>query len=118
MSWASIALILASVTLSATAQIAFKFGVSGASANHGLSNLLHTIATPGVGLGLLLYAVGTMLWLGVLSRVDLSQAYPFIGLGFAMTTVAGWWLFGEVLSMQRLSGIVIVVLGTVLIARS
>ena len=59
-----------------------------------------------------------MLWLGVLSRVDLSQAYPFIGLGFAMTTVAGWWLFGEVLSMQRLSGIVIVVLGTVLIARS
>jgi multidrug transporter EmrE-like cation transporter len=50
--------------------------------------------------------------------VELSQAYPFVGIGFALTAIAGWWIFGDQLSLQRVAGIVLVVGGIVLVARS
>lgn len=119
MSAGLLGLIMTSVTLSAIAQISFKFGVS-AQPSERARNLLGPLAmllTPGVVLGLTLYGVGTMLWLTALGRIELSQAYPFVGVGFAMTTLAGWWLFGDELSVQRLSGVVLVVTGITLLAR-
>jgi multidrug transporter EmrE-like cation transporter len=120
MSSGSLALILLSVTLSALAQIAFKFGVGSAAAVPARASFgfLAVLLAPGVIVGLALYALGTLIWLNALGRVELSQAYPFVGLGFAMTTVAGWWLFGDTLSALRLFGIALVVGGTVLISRS
>ena len=109
-----LALILLSTTLSALAQIAFKFGVSG----RGSSHLFSVLFTPEVIIGLALYGIGTLIWLNVLERVELSQAYPFVGWGFALTTIAGWCLFGESLSAQRWIGIALVVGGIVLISRS
>ena len=89
---ASLTLILISVSLSALAQIAFKFGVSTTSSERagGLQGALQMLTTPGVLIGLLLYAIGTVLWLTALRRIELSQAYPFVGVGFALTTLAGW----------------------------
>jgi multidrug transporter EmrE-like cation transporter len=118
MSLNSLAFIIASVTLSAVAQIAFKFGVSSAAGQAGRLSLgaLSALLTPGVIIGLALYGVGTLLWLTALERVELSQAYPFVGIGFALTTLAGWWLFGDSLSTLRLVGIALVVGGIVLVA--
>jgi multidrug transporter EmrE-like cation transporter len=120
MSFGSLALILISVTLSAVAQIAFKYGVTGATGQntYSLLGLLDVLLTPGVLIGLGFYGVGTLLWLTALGRVQLSQAYPFVGVGFALTTLAGWGLFGDTLSVQRLIGIGLVVGGIVLVARS
>jgi|SoiMethySBSTD1v2_1073268.scaffolds.fasta_scaffold48501_4 multidrug transporter EmrE-like cation transporter len=119
MSWTSVSLALLSVTLSAFAQIAFKLGVVGkADRSDQIMGTLSLLLTPGVLLGLALYGIGTLAWLNVLGRVDLSQAYPFVGLGFAVTTFAGWWLFGDTLSTQRIAGIALVVVGIVLISRT
>ena len=120
MSASSLALVLISVALSAVAQVAFKYGVSsdpGQSAHAFLGPLAKLLA-PGVLVGLALYGIGTLLWLTALGRVELSQAYPFVGLGFALTTLAGWWLFGDHISAQRLAGIALIVGGIVLVARS
>lgn len=113
-------LILVSVTVFAVAQIALKLGVSSGAgpAARSLLGPLAMLSTPGVLIGLALYAAGTMLWLVALERVEISQAYPFVGIGFALTTLAGWWLFGDQLSAQRLAGIVLVVGGIALVARS
>ena len=120
MTLSSLLLILASVTLSAIAQIAFKYGVSADPSPVGkaLFGPMAKLATPGVIGGLALYAVGTLLWLTALGRVELSQAYPFVGVGFALTTLAGWWLFGDQISVQRVAGIGLVIAGIVLVARS
>lgn len=118
----TLALILVSVTLSAFAQIAFKLGVTtvrdGAPATSAPATLLGYLLSPGVIAGLALYGVGTLLWLGVLSRVEVSQAYPFVGLGFVLTAVLGAVLFGDALSAPRIAGTLLVVLGIVLIAGS
>jgi multidrug transporter EmrE-like cation transporter len=116
----ALALIVASVTISAFAQIAFKLGLSSKAPAQGsaLADIIAKLTTLGVLTGLALYAVGTLLWLSALSRVELSQAYPFVGLGFALTTLGGWWLFGDTITPQRLAGIALIVFGIVMIARS
>jgi drug/metabolite transporter (DMT)-like permease len=120
----TLALILISVSLSALAQISFKMGVSGAAMNHSVNaggvaaGLANSMLTPGVMVGLALYGCGTLLWLSALSRVDVSQAYPFVGLGFVLTAILGYMFFGEPLTPQRIAGIFVVMGGVWLVAQS
>lgn len=120
MSWSTLGLILVSVSLSAVAQISFKLGVTGAS-NHAVAGgpavvLANSMLTPGVLVGLALYSCGTLLWLTALARVDVSQAYPFVGLGFVLTAILGYTFFGEPLTVERVAGILVVMGGIWLVA--
>ena len=120
---AVLSLILASVTMSAVAQIALKYGMSSpivqANLNAGLERIAPLIAAnPFVWAGLTLYGVGALLWLGVLAQIDVSQAYPYVGLGFLLTMVFGVALLGESISAMRLVGTLLVVAGVVLVSRT
>ena len=53
-----------------------------------------------------------------MSRVDVSIAYPMLSLGYVVNAFAAWYLFGEVLSVQRLVGIGIILIGVFVLARS
>lgn len=120
MNGSTIGLILISVSLSAAAQLCFKYGVdsvAGRGASR-LDALAAALLTPGVIGGLALYGLGTLLWLTALGRVEVSQAYPFVGLGFVLTAVFGALLFGDTVTMQRLLGMALVVGGIILVARS
>jgi multidrug transporter EmrE-like cation transporter len=114
----ALALILTSVTLSAFAQIAFKFGVAAAARTSAQTGPLAVLLTPGVQIGLSLYVLGTLIWLKALAQVELSQAYPFVGLGFAITALAGWLVLGDTLSAQRIVGIGMLIASIIVIARS
>lgn len=123
MTLGTLGLILVSVSLSAFAQISFKFGVSGVRAGETVDSgmaarLVHVLLTPGVAGGLALYGFGTLLWLAALGRIEVSQAYPFVGLGFVLTTVLGYLLFGDALGPQRILGMLLVVGGIVMVAWS
>jgi multidrug transporter EmrE-like cation transporter len=115
-------LILISVSLSAVAQIALKSGMSAPSVQQALTHSplpLGAIASsPRVLLGLLLYAFGAVLWLLVLARLDVSLAYPFVGLGFILTMLLGFFLFDEPLGAARLAGTLLVATGIILVART
>jgi len=90
-------LILASVSLSALAQLALKLGAAAAQARGAggvggeMGGLLQS---PWVLAGLGLYGFGALLWLFVLGRAPLSLAYPFVGIGFILTMLAGMLLTG------------------------
>jgi drug/metabolite transporter (DMT)-like permease len=123
MNIAVLSLILISVTMSAVAQIALKHGMSSplvqASLNSGLERVAPLIAAnPFIWAGLALYGAGALLWLGVLAQIEVSQAYPFVGLGFLLTMVFGVILLGESVSAIRLIGTLLVVAGVVLVSRS
>jgi drug/metabolite transporter (DMT)-like permease len=117
-------LALATVTMSSVAQVLFKFGMSTAAMREallggGTTGVARAAAlSPWIIGGLALYGLGTVLWLAVLSRADLSQAYPFVGLSFVLTTVFGWLLFQETMSPSRIAGIAAVVVGVWLVGRS
>ena len=66
---------------------------------------------PSVIVGLLFYAVSMLMWLNALSKVELSQAYLFVGIGFVLTTLVVVPCSGDSLSPKRLIGIALVVGG-------
>lgn len=114
-------LILASVSLSALAQLALKMGTSAAAdaRTTGLGGELGSlIQSPLVLVGLGLYGFGALLWLFVLGRAPLSFAYPFVGLGFILTMLAGSFWLNESLSFARIAGTLLIGTGCVLVARS
>lgn len=69
-------------------------------------------------LGITTLGLGAFLWLMVLSRMDLSLAYPMMSLGYVLVTVASKYFFKEEIPMHRYLGIAIIILGIVLISRS
>lgn len=114
-------LILVSVSLSALAQLALKMGTTAAAnartAGVG-SEVGGLIQSPMVLAGLGLYGIGALLWLFVLGRAPLSLAYPFVGMGFILTMLAGILCLGESVSTARVGGTLLIALGCVLVARS
>jgi len=117
-------LVLASVSMSAIAQITLKMGMSGERIQVALGgsikpwDLVLIIATaPLVWLGLTMYFIGALVWLLVLARLEVTLAYPFVGLGFILTMLLGFFLLGETVSLPRIMGTLLVVLGVVLISR-
>jgi multidrug transporter EmrE-like cation transporter len=119
----SIPLILTSVGLNALAQILLKRGMLAVGrfelAPDQLAAALPRVALdPSILGGMACYALSIGLWLTVLSRVDLSIAYPFLSLGFVVAAAAGHWLFGEPLGPARLLGTALIVAGVLLIARA
>ena len=114
-------LILVSVSLSALAQLALKMGTTAAASARtaGVGGEVGgLIQSPMVLAGLGLYGIGALLWLFVLGRAPLSLAYPFVGMGFILTMLAGILCLGESVSTARVGGTLLIALGCVLVARS
>jgi multidrug transporter EmrE-like cation transporter len=68
--------------------------------------------------GLLCYVVSVAVWLLVLSRVEVSFAYPLLSVGYIVNAVAGYYLFQENLSLTRITGILIICVGVYFVTRS
>jgi len=68
-----------------------------------------------VFLGIVLYILASIIWLAVLSKAELSFAYPLIGIGYIFTSVLAWLFFGEKLTLIRFLGILLICGGVYLI---
>ena len=80
--------------------------------------VLKVVFHPWVFFGLVTFVVSMASHLFVLSKVELSFAYPFLSLAYVAVAVASWWLFSEDLNAWRIAGIALICAGTVLIAQS
>jgi multidrug transporter EmrE-like cation transporter len=124
MKWSLFALILFSVSLSAVAQIVLKTGMSSQSVTQVMKlgtpfeMAMQIALNPWVVGGLGMYFFGALVWLFVLARVEVSVAYPFVGLGFILTMIMGKFLMGDDITVSRMAGTLLVAAGVVLIARS
>jgi drug/metabolite transporter (DMT)-like permease len=69
-------------------------------------------------LGLLTFVISTLSHLVVLSRVDLSYAYPFLSLAYVVVALYANFGLGEQLGALRIAGIALICCGTILVAHS
>ena len=118
---ALLATILGTVSLSAFAQMALKIGTRSlqSSAGKGVSaTILSVVSSPFIWLGLGIYAASVLAWLWVLSKTDVSVAYPFVGISFVLTAVMGAMFLHENVSPLRIAGTMLVIFGCMLIAKS
>lgn len=123
MSTTLILLILCSVLLSSIAQIVLKTGMSNphvlSAVQSGLGlDMLTAICTNLFVIGgLTLYFASAAVWLLVLARVDVSFAYPFVGLGFVVTMLLAFFINGEVLTTAKVVGTLCIALGVAILAQ-
>lgn len=112
-------LFLYSVLL-ATGQAMFKLAAKpeGSHGNGLLSYAIHLFTTPIFLAACLLYALSTVLWVGLLARHPLSQAYPLvIAVSIVLTTIIGLTLFKEQMTIDKIIGLALVCTGVKILSR-
>jgi drug/metabolite transporter (DMT)-like permease len=107
--------------LAATGQLMLKHGMQLATArardSHG-SLVMAAATTPWVLLGLVVFAVSAVAWLGALSRVPLNVAYPFNALGYIVILAASVVVLHERANLLTWAGSLLVVGGLVIVVLS
>ena len=117
------ALLITGVLLNACAQLLLKAGVKAVgqielSGAHMWRAMQALAFEPHIVGGLTCYVVSVVVWILALSRVEVSIAYPMLSIGYIVTAFAAWYFFGEGLSATRVAGIVVIIVGVYLVARS
>ena len=118
-----IPLILFSVALNASAQLFLRKGMPNVSlvTNQGVLELaqgaIRVVLNPWVFSGLSCYAISIVLWMYVLSKVQVSFAYTFLSVGYVIVVGAAYLFFREPVSVMKLAGIALICAGVVLVAR-
>lgn len=115
-------LLLIGILVSVCAQIAMKEGMRRIGFFEFTSaNLLpigwRIFTNPFILLGMTGYVIGMLLWLMVLSRLELSLAYPLISLSYIVALAAGYFLFDEAVTLSRVLGVAIIMVGVIFITR-
>ena len=65
-----------------------------------------------------LWVVAALAWILAVSKAEISQVYPAMGLSFVLVALFSWLTMGESVTYLRWAGIVLVCLGVFLVIRS
>jgi len=76
--------------------------------------LMSALQAPVVLAGLALYGISSVLWLGVLSRMELSVAYPLGASGYVLVVLLAA-VAGEPVPPMRWVGVLLIILGVLLV---
>ena len=122
MSWLSFSLILSGVLLNAAAQLFLKagtntLGIVSFSTSDWFGQALRVGTNPHIIGGMFCYAFSLVVWIMALSRVPVSIAYPMLSIGYVISAIAAYFLFGESLGPTRWLGIGFIIVGVWLVSR-
>lgn len=112
--------VLISISLGAFAQFLFKRGVEqiktlavGSSTEY----VVPLLKNASIWTGLSAYGVSVLLWFYVLSKMDLSKAYPLVSMGYVITLFFGYFFLNEALTAPKCIGIGLIILGVFVLSR-
>ncbi len=80
--------------------------------------VLELLFSPYIAGGLFIYGCATVLWLYIVSKVDLGYAYPVQSLAYILSIVGAYYLFGEPLSAMKIAGCLLILAGVACIGLS
>ena len=114
--------IISSVLLNALAQILLKAGMKQFGNIELKNNIINTSISialnPYIITGFISYGISIILWLWVLSKVDVSLAYPFQALGYIVVTILAWLIFQEDITLTRIIALIFISIGLIILAFS
>lgn len=109
-------LCLLNTALLVAGQMLFKLGSTGREINS-LASIVSLIFNPVILTALCLYAGTTLLWLYILSKVNISFAYPIQALAFPVVLILASVLFHETIPLNRWLGVAIIFIGVFVAVR-
>jgi len=112
--------ILLSVFLGSFGQIILKLGANKLGTlslawNTLFSDLIRVIKIPEILIGLVLFGSSFLLWIKVLTKSDLSYAYPMVSIGYINVVVVSYFLFNEQFTLMKVLGVSLIVIGVVVL---
>jgi drug/metabolite transporter (DMT)-like permease len=114
-------MIILTVVLNTSGQFLMKAGVNRIG-QIGMSNLfgslLKAVTSVHVIGGFSSYALSAILWIVILSRSELSWAFPMVSLSYVITALVAPVLLNESFSYQRIGGTVVICVGVFLVSRT
>lgn len=115
-----LSLLITASALTVTGEVLLKIGINHVTSQVGAFSLdprvlWATFTDWRVILGFALVFGGAIFWLGVISRVDLSFAYPLLALNYVIILIPSRILLNEAVSPVRLIGALIIVIGVIVI---
>lgn len=115
----SLIMLLLVVILGTVGQLSLKYTFSiSTKKNQESAATKKLIYSPYFWIWFVCYGVMTILWLVVLRNVPLSQAFPALGLTFALVPLASCYFLGEKVFFTQWLGIAVIVAGVTLIAQT
>ena len=109
--FASLAIVTVAI---AGGQVLFK-QVGLAMRGHSIvDGLLLLARQPALYVALVIYGFSTILWIWILSRVPLMQAYPWVAVGVALVPLLGSYVFGERVAPIFWLGVALILVGMLL----
>jgi len=117
-------LILLTVLLAVSGQIILKYGmqqfgeVNTKTVAKVFQSYIKILMDPRIIVGLMFYAASALLWLFLLSKIELSYVYPFMGLAFILIMIASRMFFGEQIGLYRWLGSIMIFAGIIISAFS
>lgn len=87
------------------------------SLSHAVSQLFQAFSNPFVIGGIAVFGFTTLVWLVILSRVNLSIAYPMIGVGYVLSIPFAHIFFKEPVTPFRVIGSILICIGLYFVAK-
>jgi multidrug transporter EmrE-like cation transporter len=104
------------LALDTATQLAFKAASEGLEGiGFGLGFVAAALAIPAFWVTILCYIATFIVWMAVLTRMDLNRAFPLTALTYVTVPLLALVLFGERLPAWRIFGIGVIVAGVFLI---
>jgi multidrug transporter EmrE-like cation transporter len=114
-------LILSAILLNVCGHLFLKAGmnrIGAISLDQLVFSFTNIFSTPFVLLGLFSYVTSVAMYMVVLSKVDVSYAYPLMmGLGYSLIVLFSWQIFGEPFSSFKWTGIALILAGVFVLGK-
>jgi drug/metabolite transporter (DMT)-like permease len=111
-------LLLISILASVAGQFLLKSGalkLGKVSAENAISHILGILTVPELIGGLMCYGLGAIAYILLLTRVNLSIAGPAIALSYVFSVLLGYFMFREIIPLERVIGLGFIVCGVLLV---
>lgn len=111
------ALLLVAISLTVTGEVLLKMGLNsiGDAFTFTPTMIFRTFTQWQVFLGFVLIFGGSLFWLYVISRFDLSFAYPILAFNYVAILIPAWLLLNERVTINKVVGSLIIVAGVIVV---
>ena len=116
----SLFLIVLTVIINTTGQFMVKTGINrvGAVSLTDVHAIIRALSSWLVLGGFVVYFISALIWISILSKAELSWAFPILSLSYVITALLSPVFLNEVFSVQRLIGTIVICLGVFLVYKT
>lgn len=103
-------------------QVCWKYAIMKTSfsftSDLSIKKIVGLVFSPYMITGIIIYVFATVFWIYLLSKYEYSKIYPMIASAYIFALIFAYYFFHESIGWYKISGVISIIIGIVLISRS